>query len=60
MYSRNPYMLKEIFKAINKHDNVLVTMGAGHYEEQRLVLEKVFGIPKYIHKFITSKRIYME
>ena len=60
LYSRNPYMLKEIFKAINKYDNVLVTMGAGHYEEQRIVLEKAFGIPKYIHKFPKSKRIDME
>ena len=60
LYSRNPYMLKEIFKAVNKHNNVLVTMGAGHYEEQRLVLEKAFGKPKYIHKFPKSKRIDME
>lgn len=54
-YSRNPYMLKEIFRAINQYNNVLVTMGAGHYEEQRLVLEKAFGAPKYIHKFPKTK-----
>ena len=57
LYSRNPNMINEIFKAINKHTNVLATMGAGHFEEQRLVLEKSFGEPEYIFKFPSSERI---
>lgn len=60
LYSRDPYMLKEIFNAVNKHDNVLVTTGAGHYEEMRLVLEKAFGVPKYTHEFPETKRLDME
>lgn len=56
-YSRDPYMIENIFKAINEYNNVLVTMGSGHYETQRLVLEKVFGSPKYIYKFPRSERI---
>ena len=57
VYSRTPYMLEKIFKAINKYNTVLVTMGAGHLEEQRLVLEKAFGQPFYIDKFPHSKQI---
>jgi len=57
VYSRTPYMLEKIFKAINKYNTVLVTMGAGHFEEQRLVLEKAFGQPFYIDKFPHSKQI---
>ena len=53
--SRNPYMLDNIFKAVNKYNTVLVTMGAGHYEIQRLVLEKAFDEPKYIYKFPKTK-----
>ncbi|MFQ6739826.1 MAG: hypothetical protein ACLRFJ_04140 [Alphaproteobacteria bacterium] len=60
MISRNPYMLDNIFKAVNKHNTVLVTMGAGHYEEQRLVLEKAFGEPKYVYKFPKTKRFDMQ
>ena len=58
--SRNPYMLNNIFKAVNQHNTVLVTMGSGHYEEQRLALEKAFGEPKYIHNFPKTKRFDIE
>lgn len=54
---RDPYMIKQIFKAVNKYKNVLVTMGAGHYECQRLVFENSFGKPKYIYTFPKSKRL---
>jgi hypothetical protein len=57
LYSRDPYMINEIFKAINKYNTVLVTMGAGHYESQRLVFENAFGKPTYIHDFPPSERI---
>lgn len=59
LFSRDPNMIKEIFKAINKYNNVLVTMGTGHYESQRLVFEKAFGKPKYIYDFSKSQRIDM-
>lgn len=59
MISRNPYMLNNIFKVVNKYNTVLVTMGAGHYEVQRLVLEKAFGEPKYFYKFPKTKRFDM-
>ena len=53
---RDPYMVKKIFKAVGKYENVLVTMGFGHYECQRLVFEKAFGFPKYLYNFPKSKR----
>lgn len=59
LYSRDPYMINQIFKAINEHHTVLVTMGAGHYESQRLVFEKAFGKPKYIYSFPKSQRVDM-
>lgn len=56
MYSRNPKMLKNIFNAANKHQCVLVTSGAGHFDSQRRVLEHSFGKPQIIYDFPHTPR----
>lgn len=48
LYSRDPYMIKCIFNAVNSHNCVLATFGAGHFDDARRVLEHSFGTPKII------------
>ena len=56
IYSRDIRMLKGIFNAINKYKCVLVTIGAGHFDNQRRVLEDAFGKPKFFYNFPRSIR----
>lgn len=49
-FGRNRFMLQNIAEALNRYDTVFVIFGAGHYEEQRLVLEDMMGKPEYITK----------
>lgn len=49
LYSRDPYMIKCIFNAVNSHNCVLATFGAGHFDDARRVLENSFGTPKIIN-----------
>ena len=46
LYSRDPYMIKCIFHAVNTHKCVLAAFGAGHFDDARRVLEHAFGTPK--------------
>lgn len=48
MISRDPYMIKCIFDAVNSHQCVLATFGAGHLNKQRRILEHAFGKPTFI------------
>lgn len=48
LYSRDPYMIKCIFNAVNSHNCVLATFGAGHFDDARRILEHSFGTPKII------------
>ena len=48
-HSRDPYMIKCIFNAVNTHNCVLATFGAGHFDDARRVLENSFGTPKIIN-----------
>ena len=45
LYSRDPYMIKCIFHAVNTHKCVLAAFGAGHFDDARRVLEHAFGTP---------------
>lgn len=56
MYGRDRFMLQNIAMALNEHDIVFVICGAGHYENQRLVLEDMLGMPKWITKDIKNMR----
>lgn len=47
-FIRDPFMLKNIEKALNKYDTVFACFGEGHYRSQRLVLENSLGEPEYI------------
>ena len=49
LYSRDPYMIKCIFHAVNTHKCVLAAFGAGHFDDARRVLEHAFGTPKITH-----------
>ncbi|MBQ3039722.1 MAG: hypothetical protein IJD41_04160, partial [Alphaproteobacteria bacterium] len=48
MISRDPYMVKCIFDAVNSHDCVLATFGAGHLNKQIRILEQAFGKPTFV------------
>jgi hypothetical protein len=48
MISRDPYMVKCIFDAVNSHDCVLATFGAGHLDKQIQILEQAFGKPTFV------------
>lgn len=50
-FSRDPYMLNCIFDSVNKYNCVLATFGAGHFDDQRRVLEYAFGKPKFITEY---------
>jgi len=56
LYSRDPRMLKAMFDAANKHNCVLVTSGAGHFDDQKRVLAAAFGTPKIIYDFPATPR----
>lgn len=44
---RNTNLDKQIAKALNEHDHVLVVYGSGHYLQSRLVYEDMLGKPAY-------------
>lgn len=48
MISRDPYMVKCIFDAVNSHKCVLATFGAGHLNKQIRILEHAFGKPRFV------------
>ena len=56
MYSRDKKMVCEIFNAMNKYKCVMATIGAGHFDNQRRVLESSFGKPLLLYKFPKSSR----
>ena len=41
-------MIKCISNAVNSHNCVLATFGAGHFDDARRILEHSFGTPKII------------
>lgn len=48
---RNTNLDKQIAKALNEHDNVLVVYGSGHFFQSRLVYEDMLGKPEYEQLF---------
>ena len=58
-YGRDPFMLKNISDALNKHDVVFAVFGEGHYRTHRLVLEDMLGKPEYIFLDKISERNFV-
>lgn len=60
LFVRDPFMLKNIFAAMNKYDTVFATFGEGHFRAQRCVLEHAFGAPEYISDVGASEKINLD
>lgn len=57
---RDRFMLENIAIALNKYDTVFAIFGAGHYENQRLVLEDMMGKPEYITKIKNMRGDFLD